>query len=181
MVDHDPAERLKIDDVLHHPTFYTPQRKLNFLLTVRESLEKCYRNENLNDPFQKKLSEIPQRFNLKKTFRDHQYMMTPLSKQTRQEQEQNINYKGGWKPIGPKYFGNLLLVLRTLRNFVVHACDSRNPEEFKKDFGVKDDFYDPKRFFDIFVAKHNLKLLISLYNAYKNNGHNFASKFYSQT
>ena len=51
----------------------------------------------------------------------------------------------------------------------------------KKDFGVKDDFYDPEKFFDIFVAKHNPKLLISLYNAYKKNGLNFASKFYSQT
>ena len=103
MIDHDPAKRLTINDVLHHPTFYTPQRKLDFLLTVRESLEKHY----TDDSFRQRLSDVPKTFNLHKTFKDHRYMITPLSKQPHQEQEHNRNYKGRLETYSPKRFWKL--------------------------------------------------------------------------
>ena len=196
MVDHDPAKRLKIDDVLYHPTFYRPQRKLDFLLTVRESLEKFYgfdgtcqttdeqkkivkKFTSLNEKINEQIGE--EEFNIKITFQNYKYFTKPLPKKEKEERKKK-KYKGGWEPI--KHFDNVKLVLRALRNKVAHACDINTPEDFKKDFGVNlhtYDSYEPAKFFEIFVAKHNPKLLIGLYNAYKNNDQKCAAKFYHQT
>ena len=39
MIDHEPTKRLTVDEVLCHPTFYSDQEKLNFLLKVHESVK----------------------------------------------------------------------------------------------------------------------------------------------
>ena len=185
MVDHDPAKRLKIDDVQYHPTFYTIQRKLDFLLTVRESLEKFYRPfettelskkfESLNERIEEEIGD--ERFNIKKTFHNREYFTKPLTKEEIEKRKAKT-YKGDWEPIEKRTFSNAKLVLRALRNKLAHACDIDTPDDFKKDFGVNLDSYEPAKFFEIFVAKRNPKFLIGLYNAYKNNDQKCAAKFY---
>ena len=185
VIDHDPAKRLKIDDVLYHPAFYTSQRKLDFLLTVRESLEKFYRPDkktelakkfdSLNEKIEEEIGE--EKFNIDRTFQNHKYFTKPLTKEEI-EKRKTKKYKGGWEPIEKRKFSNAKLVLRALRNNLAHACDINTPDDFKKDFGVNLDSYEAAKFFEIFVAKHNPKLLIGLYNAYKNNDQKCAAKFY---
>ena len=177
MVDHDPAKRLKIDSVLHHPTFYTPQKKLEFLLTVHESLEKFYHDQEKTHSLKNKIDQklSGETFNPEKTFQNLMHFITPLpdkKKQTRNEDN------GGWKPIDPSMFGNVKLVLRALRNGFAHACDQRTPKKVKECFGAKDDTYDSAKLLKVFVTDYNPKLLIALYNAYKNNEYRYAAKFY---
>ena len=180
MVDHYPAKRTTIDDVLHHPTFYTPQRKLDFLLTVHESLEKFYPKSPKHLALKVKIDEeiAGEKFLPNKMFQDYNYLITyPLDKE-RPKQKKDT---GGWKPIEFGSDPNVKLLLRTLRNNVVHACDCRTPAQVKKYFGAKEDYYDPAKLLKIFVTDYNPKLLIALYNAYKKkNEFKYAVKFYSQ-
>ena len=46
MVNHNPTKRLTVDEVLYHPAFYTPKKKLEFLLKVYESMKRFEKNNN---------------------------------------------------------------------------------------------------------------------------------------
>ena len=180
MVDHNPAKRLKIDDVLYHPTFYPPQRKLDFLLTVHESLEKFYHQSTthhaLKDKIDKEIDD--EEFLPNKMFQNYKHLTTSPLYKKKQKQKKN---QGGWKPIEFGSGINVKLLLRTLRNNVVHACDCRTPAQVKEYFGAKDDYYDPAKLLKIFVTDYNPRLLIALYDAYKKNEYKYAVKFYPKT
>ena len=172
MLHHNPAKRMTIDDVLHHPSFYTPQRKLDFLLTVRESLEKFYcpdkstelakKFDSLNEKIEEEIGE--ERFNINKTFQNYRYYTKPLTKQVIEKRKKE-KYKSGWEPIEQRKFGNAKLVLRTLRHKVAHACDIDTPDDFKKDFGVNLDSYEPAnslKFLWLNITQSSLSVYIML-------------------
>ena len=169
MVDHNPDNRLTIDAVLLHPTFYTPKRKLEFLLKVRESVEKFWTKvghelkQKIEDALKSyKISCDPERM-----FKNYPYLT-----------DSSLRKRNGWKPLDD-VTGNFKVYLKALRNKVAHACDDRDtPKEFIRDFAVTEDSYNPAKFVEIFVTNHFPKLLVDLYNIYKGNTYNYATEFY---
>ena len=162
MLNHNPEERLKIEEVLYHPTFYTAERKLEFFLKIRESLRKVWELEESS--LKKKIEASIQGYwkNLapEEMYRDYPYFITSYSKKNRKRlcgdsasEDDTVNLSN---------------FLTTLRNKVVHACDDnrRNNKQFKTDFEVTFDSYSAAKFVG-FVAKQYPKLLVDLYNTYK--------------
>ena len=162
MLNHNPEERLKVEDVLYHPTFYTAERKLEFFLKVRESIRKIWPHKQ--HPLKKKIEESIQEYwkNLvpEDMYKDHEYFMYSYSKKKRKRLHRDFSSEDDAV--------NLSNFLRTLRNKVTQACDGAesNNAEFKEDFGVTFDSYSPAKFVG-FVAKQYPKLLFDLYNSYK--------------
>ena len=162
MLNHNPEERLKVEDVLYHPTFYTAERKLEFFLKVRESVRKIWPHKQ--HPLKNKIEESIQEYwkNLvpEEMYKDHEYFMNSHSKKKRKRLHRNSSSEDDTV--------NLSNFLTTLRNKVAHACDGAksNNAEFKEDFGVTFDSYNPAKFVG-FVAKQYPKLLVDLYNSYK--------------
>ena len=162
MLNHKPEERLKVEDVLYHPTFYIAERKLEFFLKVRESIRKIWPHKQ--HPLKNKIEESIQEYwkNLvpEEMYKVHEYFMNSYSKKKRKRLHRDFSSEDDTV--------NLSNFLTTLRNKVAHACDGAesNNAEFKEDFGVTFDSYNPAKFVG-FVAKQYPKLLVDLYNSYK--------------
>ena len=162
MLNHNPEELLKVEDVLYHPKLYTAERKLEFFLKVRESIHKIWPHKQ--HPLKNKIEESIQEYwkNLvpEEMYKDHEYFMNSYSKKKRKRLRGDSSSEDDTV--------NLSNFLTTLRNKVAHACDGAksNNAKFKEDFGVTFDSYSPAKFVG-FVAKQYPKLLVDLYNSYK--------------
>ena len=178
MVDHNPQNRLTINEVLYHPAFYTPQRKLEFLLKVRESVKIFWTKKD--HPLKIKIDEVlegyKKKINPKKIFWNYRYLTDP-----------KLEVDKGWKPLYHAG-GNIKTILEGLRDKVAHACDIQQekgtPPEFIKDFEVTDDSFSHAKFVEIFVTTHFPKLLVDLYDSYhdynktKKREEHYAANFY---
>ena len=176
LVDHNPDNRQTIDAVLFHPTFYTPKRKLEFFLKVRESVENFWtdveeeKDKELKKKIQKALKNNKMTLNPDTIFENYPYL-TDVS----------LRVKNGWQPV-QDFSGNFQIYLKGLRNKVAHACENKGtPEQFKTHFGVTKDSYNPGKFVEIFVTNHFPKLLVDLYNIYRGYTDNYAAEFYPPT
>ena len=162
MLDHNPEERLKIKEVLYHPTFYTAERKLEFFLKIRESLRKVWKLEksSLKKNIEASIEKYWKNIDPEEIYKDHPYFLTSYSKRKRKRLRGDSASEDDTV--------NLSNFLTTLRNKVTHACDDdqRNNEQFKIDFEVTFDSYSAAKFVG-FVAKQYPKLLVDLYNSYK--------------
>ena len=160
MVDHNSKGRLTIDEVLYHPTFYTPQRKLEFLLKVRESVKIFWtkKDHSLKTEIDRVIKGYEKKFDANKIFKKHYYFIDP-----------KLEVENGWQPLYDTS-GNIKTHLNGLRNKVAHACDTQKekgtPLQFQKDFEVTDDSFSHAKFVRIFVTAHFPKLLVDLYNCY---------------
>ena len=171
MVTQEPNHRLTIDKVLYHPAFYYPELKLQFLLTVYESLKKFYSDSE--NPLARKIDEINIQFDPKKDFKGRPYFFESSPKQQGKER-----WLGNFSDIG-----NVYALLKALRDKVAHCRDGEFgnvPRQFEVDFEVKYDRYNPAKFVDIIVATPYPHLLVNLYNIYNENDneHGYAANFY---
>ena len=193
-------QRLKIEDVLWHPTFYQPQKKLDFFLKVYETVKPkgevviesslyvkintalTKYNQNLMEDMEDDKSK-PIRFVVDREiiFKQHDYFLK--GRKDSNEFCRKNKKIDCWVPLNDEsrvgYCNNVRSLLRYLRNVVVHACEKppRVPEDFKKDFrGEKKDSYFPQQFFDVFFSTLP-QLLVHLYENYKN-FEDLAAEFY---
>ena len=105
MVTQEPNHRLTIDKVLYHPAFYSPELKLQFLLTVYESLKKFYSDSE--NPLACKIDEINIQFDPKKDFKGRPYFF---------ESSQNNKAKNdGWEILATLAMCMLYLKLYAIR------------------------------------------------------------------
>ena len=148
LIDHQPKRRLTVDEVLYHPTFYTPQRKLEFLLKVRESVKIIWHKKNHS--LHKKIAEVLKNveYDPKEVLKKHDYL-TDL--------KWEVNH--GWQAIYS--CGGIKNLLNDLRNKVAHACDKPEniPPQFRKDFEVTYESFSHAKFVEIFVTAHFPKCL----------------------
>ena len=194
MIDYDQKERLTVEKVLCHPTFYTPHEKVKFLLRINEGIKnKGYRN----NPFAKEIQTIlncfdssltddravPQLLEFKlipeEIFKNHEYLLEKYL----DEQTKNCKYKNTqttiWKCLDNS--DNVSALLSGLRDKVVHACDKppRVPKLFEKNFKLSEDTYDAKKFLEVFLSQCP-QLLIHLYKSFRNfEKFNIAKDFYT--
>jgi len=190
MVDDDPEKRLKIEDVIHHPAFYSSKKKLDFLLKVQISLDKILskgekkwnsNEEGTNtqqDHFEEKLKNEIMRsvsgfeFDSKIIFENYGYF-------TRKQIDKK--FKAIWNEHlrDCMNIATLKGLLKAFRNKVTHACDNTHmPVQFLKDFEIKNDSYNPEKFVEIFITNCYPALLVILYNCYKESGTGYAADFY---
>ena len=170
----DPEKRLRVEEVQHHPSFYSDQKKINFLLTINDSVKKA--NSNFvarvishydiglttdNEEGKKERFEII----IEEIFKDYPYFL---------KMENNRPKK--WQVIEKK-MSNVEGLLKALRDKTAHACDKKTdlPPEFVKDFDITVDSYNPSKFLEVFFSKIP-QLLIHLYEVYRNSG--AAANFY---
>ena len=175
MICHNLDKRLTIEQVLHHPTFYTPQKKLDFLLkiheVVKENPEAFNRNVKFNE-FDKGLmndkesgQKVAFSIRAKQVFRQHRYFLyggdvTKLNKNpfTNQPYWQFLNN-----------VSTVPSLLEGLRNKVAHACDNPPgdvPVQFYNDFRLSKDSYNPAKFLEVFLST-TPQLLVHLYEQYR--------------
>ena len=170
MVYEEPENRLTIEEILYHPTFYTPQKKLEFLLKVRESVKLFYpkKDHYLKQEIDKVLIGYGKKIDLNEIFKNHYYLIDP-----------ELEVEGGWQPVFHAN-GNIKTLLNGLRNKVAHACDRQEgtPKGFTYNFKVMDDSFSHEQFVKIFVTDYFPKLLVDLYNIYRKNCCNYAAGFY---
>jgi len=186
----EERSRVTIDDVIHHPIFYGPTKKLEFLLKVQTSFHKLI---NENDKNCKKLKkEIEQltknyKFASNKVFKEHKYLTSPVLNENdgvymwkKYKQKKKLK-ECKWN----KHYDDcnecdsLKTLLLALRNKVAHACHyGFVPIEFRDNFGITYDSFNAKSFVEIFVTKPNPKLLIKLYQCYKKSNTGFADSFF---
>ena len=169
MVTQEPNDRLTIDEVLYHPAFYYPKVKLQFLLTVYESLKKFYSTPD--NPLTQKIDAIKIQFDPKTDFKGRPYFFKSSAKQPRKKQ-----WLGNFDDIG-----NVCVLLKALRDKVAHCRDGDHgnvPRQFEIDFKVTFDDFDSAKFVDIIVAKPYPHLLVNLYNICKGNEDGYAAGFY---
>ena len=159
LIDHEPKRRLTVDEALYHPTFYTPQRKLEFLLKVRESVKIIWTKKS--HLLHKKIAAVLKNFKYDPeiVFQNHHYLI---------DEKPDVDEISGWQPLSYSC-GSIKNLLNDLRNKVAHACDRTKdiPLEFRNDFGVTDDSFSHAKFLEIFVTNHFPKLLADLYNCYR--------------
>ena len=182
MIDHDSNKRLTIEDVFHHPAFYNPEKKLQFLLKVNEGLKKLpwdsdirekvnyYDARLLNDHATER--QVKFEINENDVFRQHQYFLT----------RRFFESRGIKKPAIWKLFYEVINVeslLKALRDKIAHACDGIKyvPRKFQEDFEVTEDNYSALKFFSVFIGNRFPQLLVHLYKVYK--GSNMAKEFYA--
>ena len=184
MTDHEKERRLSADEVLFYPTFYSPQRKLDFLLKVYQSLKKFW-GEGKSNPLCAKILEVlknpeyKKKLQLSVILQKHKYFLEPLT----QHQDRSRNT---WQIYTAKSGGDLKVFLKFLRDKITHACDVDVPEKFREGFGVKPPFdsYDPAKFLDVFVSKPLPRILVDLYECYRHHNkeidqnEKYASTFY---
>ena len=182
MIDHDPNKRLTIEDVFHHPAFYTPEKKLQFLLKVNEGLKKLswysdirkkvnhYDARLLDDHASERQVEFE--INEKDVFRQHQYFLTRRFFESRR-----IKKPAMWKLFYEVF--NVESLLKALRDKIAHACDGIKyvPRKFQNDFEVTKDSYSALKFFSVFIANRFPQLLVHLYKVCK--GSDIAKEFYA--
>ena len=156
LTSHDPEERMTVEQVIAHPSFYSPEKKINFLLKICAQLEKepdCSvdeYDEGLVDD--KRAGEIFF-FLIKK---DH------LPKYF------TLKHSKPWQRVecfdADKCHPTLLDWMRILRNKYEHAADRGMPKQFYTDFCKKDSHQpDPEKFLNWFVSKSHPQLLVHLY------------------
>ena len=186
MIDHEPTKRLTVDEVLCHPTFYSDQEKLNFLLKVHESvknwkstcldLDKLHHFDggllNDNDVGNSKKFQLSET----KIFKDHEYFFKEANETKNIGNENNKNKKrNNWVLL--RDIANVNGLLKALRDKIAHACDGpcNVPLQFVKDFDVTEDSYSPRKFLEVFLSQCP-QLLIHLYELYRNT--KLAAEFY---
>ena len=183
LVCHKRQKRLTVEAVLVHPTFYTPEKKLEFLDIIDQQLDmkkdittdakfKLYDKGLENDDQAGQLGEFNiHEDNLPSYFRS------------------NISKIDGkpyprWHP-EPKLRKNQTIEswrtvknwLRVLRNKDEHACDAGNLPEFYDQFDVNlnKSSYNRKKLLQVFLEPHP-PLLVHLYEFFRNKIQN--NKFY---
>ena len=182
MIDHDSNKRLTIEDVFHHPAFYNPEKKLQFLLKVNEGLKKLpwysdirekvnsYDARLLNDHASER--QVKFEINENDVFRQHQYFLTRRFFQSR-----GIKKPAMWRLLYDVI--NVESLLKALRNKIAHACDGIKyvPRKFQEDFDVTKDSYSALKFFSVFIGNQFPQLLVHLCKVYK--GSDIAKEFYA--
>ena len=173
MINHDPDKRFKIEEVEFHPTFYSDQQKIDFLLTIYTTVRKSKPEflQNILNYYDEGLlidknAGKTKRFKIKddNIFKNYQYF------------RQMENRPKNWQLLKGKIC-NVQSLLKALRDKVTHACDGNNdvPAEFEKDFNVTTDSYDSAKFLSVFLSDCP-QLLVHLYTLYENK--NVAIDFY---
>ena len=182
MIDHDSDKRLTVEDVFYHPTFYNPQKKLQFLLKVNEGLKNLPPDSDIRktvnhyDPrlLDDHASERQVKFVMDENdvFSQHQYFLTP-----RYFESNGLTKPAMWK----LFYGviNVESLLKALRDKIAHACDGIKyvPRKFQEDFEVTKDSYSALKFLSVFIANRFPQLLVHLYKTYK--GTDIAKEFYA--
>ena len=170
MIKHNPKERIAIDDVIYHPSFYTAKKKVDFLLKIRDNLLttskkvlegiKFYDMGLLNDDlignmkeFEISKHDLPAYLTQKGKHKDSSFY--PVS---------SCQTVDKW--------------LTVFRNVVAHAFDKKQPQHIKKDYVVQGDILDFTKILDIFLSPHP-QLLVHLYEYFRNE--NAAAEFYPET
>ena len=190
--------RLKIEDVLWHPTFYQPQKKLDFFLKVYESIKPNGEIVNIRSPLYIKINTALTEYNRnlmeddnsetvdfvvnrEEIFKNHDYFLK--GRKDSNDFCRKSNKRNCWVPLEDTtrwgFCNNVRSLLITLRNVVAHACEKppRVPEDFKIDFrGEKKDSYFPEQFLNVFFSTLP-QLLVHLYENYKN-FEDLAAEFY---
>ena len=193
MIKFDRKQRLQIEEVLCHPTFYRSQKKLDFLLKVYESI-KFYTGANCQKKLGKQINKALKEYDTElidddlvgyksfeikpeEIFQDYQYFLYgddgtngEMGKNPNDKYERSywIALKGKGSRKGKCV--NIRTLLKHLRNTVAHACDDplRVPEQFKTDFrGEMMGSYFPQKFLEVFFS-HAPQLLVHLYEDYRN-------------
>ena len=179
MVNQDPTKRLTVDEVLYHPAFYTQKRKLEFLLKIHESLKRfgISPHNSLKPKIDAAVKSYT--FNPEIMFSERPYLLGSKAQNPSKSNSKKKNI-GNWRLYYADSIGNVVTLLKALRDKVAHARDSDGnvPERFKEDFGVTYDSYDPAKFVKVFVTEHYPYLLVDLYNIYKGNEYGCAVDFY---
>ena len=182
MIDHDPNKRLTVEDVFHHPAFYNPEKKLQFLLKVNEGLKKLswdsdirekvnhYDARLLNDHATER--QVKFEINENDVFWQHQYFLT-----RRFFESKGIKKPAMWRLLYEVI--NVESLLKALRDKIAHSCDGIKyaPRKFQEDFEVTEDSYSALKFFSVFIGNRFPQLLVHLYKVYK--GSDIAKEFYA--
>ena len=182
MIDHDSNKRLTIEDVFHHPAFYNPEKKLQFLLKVNEGLKKLSWDSDIREKvnyYDARLlddhaTERQVKFEIDENdvFRQHQYFLNWQFLKSR-----GITKPAKWRLLKDVF--NVESLLKALRDKIAHACDGIKyvPEKFQEDFEVTKDNYSALKFFSVFIGNRFPQLLVHLYEVYK--GSKLAKEFYA--
>ena len=187
MLNDDPDKRLTIEQVSHHPTFYTDQKKIDFLLKVNRSLHKMklscdfcteacsYSLSLCNDH---PTSTKTERFEI-----DYRSLFDPADKfyyfledYPKVDPNEEKSQKIIWKSL--EGVCNVQALLKALRNKVAHANDWDEflPVDFRKDFQIGKDSYNSTLFLKVFLAD-TPHLLVHLYELFRNESR--AIEFYT--
>ena len=150
MINHDPDKRFKIEEVEFHPTFYSDQQKIDFLMTIYTTVRKSDPEflQNILNLYDEGLlidknAGKTKRFKIKddNIFKNYEYFREMKNKPDK------------WQLLRGK-ISSVESLLKALRDKVTHACDGKEdvPAEFEKDFNVTTDNYDSAKFLSVFLS-----------------------------
>ena len=174
LIRHKPEDRITVDDVLRHPTFFTNEDILDFLRGVKvlwddttNFLTLCEYNRGLIDDSQENVWED---YNIQ--WSDLPKYLTSLD----YFKEQSMEPPKHWKRyiVQEEHCKTVKDWLRILRNRFEHANVLGMPCDYYDKFclevkGVQTKCYrpDPEKFLKFFLSDHHPQLLVNLYEFIK--------------